>query len=246
MSVDHLQINVVDATYNNEEWLYQVLSGGHNDAVDALNDFSGALNSVAGLTKTGTRLSSNDTSSTENMQFEVRQPVYSGSSYLSSSDAISLRSAVITQLATIPYLQGYKDVAVRSYRNDMNKSDNYSYAPATTDGLEIFISGCLYNGQNYVNPTDIDSFLASVNTALDTIAGLEFSGIVISAYESSTNGIFIGVDDANYNGNKYLTITNASNLRTAVMNAMETITLVDTTNMHVEVRIAKKDNKPST
>jgi hypothetical protein len=247
MSVDHLQINVIDAIYNNQEWLFQVLPGTHNDAIEALNDFSGAVNAVVGLTKMGTRISSSDTSSTENMQLEVQNPVYSGSSYLSSLDATTLRSSIITQLAAISsYLEGYKDIAVRSYRNDLQKSDGYAYQVSEIDGLEIFVSGCLYNGNAYVEPSDINTFLSDVNNALDTINGLEFAGIVISTYKATTNGIFIGVDDALYNGEKYLSLANAIALRNAIISAIEMVANVTTTNMEVEVRIAKKDNMPST
>jgi hypothetical protein len=247
MSVDHLQINVIDAIYNNQTWLYQVLSGSHNDAIEALADLSGAMDAVVGLTKQGTRLSSNDTSGTDNMQFEVQDPVYGGSSYLSSTDASNLRDAIITQLAAISgYLESYKDVAIRSYRNDLQKSDLYTYQVSESQGLEIFISNFTYNGVLYVEPADIDTLLLDVNNTLDNISGLEFSGIVASTYKASTNGIFIGVDDAWYNDVKYLSLSNATTLRNDIFNAIATVSGIDDSNLQVEVRIAKKDNQPST
>jgi hypothetical protein len=246
MSVDHLQINVADVVYDNSTWLYSFLSGAHNDINDALIDFNAVLGNIVGLTRKGARISSTDTSGSDNMQWEVQDPVYSGNSYLSSSDAITLRNSLITQLVTIGSLQNYKDVYVRSYRNDLQHSTNYSYGVSNTNGLEIFISGIVYNSQTYLEPSDTDTFLSSFNTAFDTISGLEYAGIVVSTWKSTTDGIFIGIDDASYNGLKYLMFTDAATLRSAIINAIATISGVNDENIEVEVRIAKKDNIPST
>lgn len=246
MSVDHLQINIVDTVYDNSTWLPELEPGGHNDVLDALKDLNNAFLAVPGLTKEGALVSSTDTSGSDNMQWECQNPVYGGSSYISHSNATDLRDNVITQLAAITNLQSYKDVAVRSYRNDLIGSDNYTFASPTPEGLEVFISGILYKSSSYVEPTDIDTLLAAINTAFDNIAQLEFAGVVVSAWHGSSDGIFVGIDDATYGGVKYLSFSNATTLRTAIINAMSTVTDVTVTNMEVEVRIAKKDNQPST
>jgi hypothetical protein len=246
MYVDHLQISLMDATYDNTTWLYQVLMGAHNDTVDALTDFSYALNAVVGLVKKGTRISSSDTSGSDNMQWEVQDPIYGGSIYLSSADAITLRKNIITQVATITTLQAYRDVAIRSYRNDLQQSDNYAYSASGKTGLEIFVSNFTYKSSYYVEPTDINALLSSVNDALDSIAGLEFAGVVISTFKASTDGIFMGIDDASYNGKKYLSISNATTLRNAIIGAIATVSDINDDNLQVEVIIAQKDNQPST
>ena len=239
--LDHLQVNIADVTYNNVNWLYENQSGTHNDINDALVDFNTAIQAVSGLTSEGVLISEADTSSVANMQWETRNPVYGGASYLTHADATTLRTNVITQLALIPqYLQNYKDVSVRSYRNDLTRSDGYTYSAGGVSGLEIFISNILYKSSSYVEPTQINWMMSSINNALDTIAGLEFAGIVASTWHASSDGLFVGVDDASYNGVKYLSITNAQALRTAVMNAIATITDVDDTNIEVEIKIAKK------
>ena len=46
MSVDHLQVQVVDTIYNNQTWLYELLSGPTNDVYDALDDFNAALDNI--------------------------------------------------------------------------------------------------------------------------------------------------------------------------------------------------------
>jgi len=246
MSVDHLQINVSDVMYDNTTWLYEMQFGSHNDIIDALEDFNIALESTTGLTKEGTLISSVDTSGVDNMQWEAQNPAYGGSKYISHSNATTLRTDVITQLAGITNMQAYRDVVVRSYRNDLTSSDNYIYGVADPhEGLEIFISNLLYKSSSYVEPADIDTLLAGINAALDTISGLEFSGIVVSTWHGTNDGIFVGVDDASYNGSKYLQLTNATTLRAAVINAIASVTDVDDTNSEVEVRIAKKDTLPS-
>ena len=246
MSVDHLQINVSDVTYDNTTWLYEMQFGSHNDILDALEDFNIALESISGLTKEGTLIASVDTSGTDNMNWDAQNPVYGGSSYISHSNATTLRSDVITQLAGITSMQAYKDVMVRSYRNDLTSSDNYIYGTGDPhEGLEIFVSNLLYKSGSYVEPADVDTLLAGINAAFDTISGLEFSGIVVSTWHGSNDGIFVGVDDASYNGSKYLTLSSAQSLRNAVLNAIAMVTDVDEANAEVEVRIAKKDTQVS-
>jgi len=246
MSVDHLQINVSDVTYDNTTWLYEIQFGSHNDILDALEDFNIALEGTTGLTKEGTLISSVDTSGVDNMQWEAQNPVYGGSKYISHSNATTLRIDVITQLAGITNMQAYKDVMVRSYRNDLTSSDNYVYGLVDPhEGLEIFISNLLYKSSSYVEPADIDTILAAINTAFDTISGLEFSGIVVSTWHGSNDGIFVGVDDATYNGAKYLTLTNAQALRAAIISVLGSITDVDDDQAEIEIRIGKKDILPS-
>jgi hypothetical protein len=246
MSVDHLQINITDSVYDNSTWLYETKTGTHNDVLDAIEDLNTAFETVSGLTKEGSLVSSSDTSGSDNMQWEAQNPVYGGSSYLSSTNSTSLRNDVITQLAAITNLQSYKDVAVRSYRNDLISSDGYTFGSCDPkEGLEIFVTNVLYKGSSYVEPADVDTLLADVNAAFDNIVGLEFSGIVVSTWHSSSNGIFIGSDDSSYNGVKYLTLANAITLRNAVISAMATITDIDDTNIEVEIRVAKKDAQAS-
>jgi len=246
VSVDHLQINISDTLYNNATWLYEVLSGDNNDVLDAISNLNGAFQNVVGLTTEGALIASNDTSGTDNMQWEAQNPVYGNSSYLARSNAVTLRNDVITQLATISNLQSYRDVVVRSYRNSQVSSDSYVFGAGNDDeGLEIFVSNVLYKSSAYVEPADIDTLLTDIKTAFDNITGLEFSGIVISTWHASSDGIFIGVDDATYNSTKYLTFANATTLRNSILTAIATVTNLDETNAEVEIRISKKDNLAS-
>jgi hypothetical protein len=246
MSVDHLQVNISDTVYNNSTWLYEILPGVHNDALDAIEDLNTAFENISGFTKEGSLIAFTDTSGADNMQWEAQNPIYGGVSYLSHSNAVTLRSDVITQLASIINLQGYKDVSVRSYRNDLISSDGYSYGTGdSSEGLEVFISNVIYKNSSYIEPADIDTLLSGVNSAFDNVVGLEFSGIVISTWHAGSDGIFIGVDDTTYNGVKYLSLANAIILRNAIFSAIATVTDVDDSNVEVEVRIAKKDGQAS-
>jgi hypothetical protein len=246
MAIDHLQINLTDTVYDNSTWLYEIKTGTHNDALDALEDLNTAFENVTGLVKEGCLLFSMDTSSIDNMQWEAQNPVYGGSSYLSHSNATTLRNDVITQLASIINLQTYKDVAVRSYRNDMISSDGYVFGTGEeNEGLEIFVSGVLYKNASYVEPVDVDTLLAAINSAFDNITGLEFAGIVVSTWHGSSDGIFIGVDDATFNGIKFISMPNAITLRNAVFSAIATVQDVDDTNADVEIRVGKKDGQVS-
>ena len=246
MAVDHLQIGIIDAVYNNQTWLYETLVGSGNDVNDALDDFNTALENIASLTKEGALISSTDTTGVDNMQWEAQSPVYGGSSYLTSANATTLRNSVITQLATISSLNQYIDVAVRSYRNDLQSSDGYSYGAGNADeGLEIFISGCKFKTTYYQESADMTTLLSRVNDVLDSISGLEFAGIVASSVRSSSDNLFIGVDDATYNSNKYLSLTNATTLRNAVISAMASVSELDDTDIEVEIRISKNDNQSS-
>jgi hypothetical protein len=246
MSVDHLQINISDVVYDNSTWLYEIKTGTHNDALDAIEDFNTALEAISGLVKEGALLNSSDTSGTDNMQWEAQNPVYGSASYISQTNATTLRNNLITQLAAITNLQSYKDVAVRSYRNDLISSDGYSFGTGEdNEGLEVFVSGLLFKNSSYVEPADVDTLLAGINAAFDNITGLEFAGIVVSTWHAGSDGIFVGVDDASYNGTKYLSLPNATTLRNAIFTAIATITDVDETNAEVEVRVARKDNQAS-
>jgi hypothetical protein len=246
MSVDHLQINIVDTVYDNSTWLYETKTGTHNDVLDAIEDLNTGFEAISGLTKEGSLVSSTDTSGADNMQWEAQNPIYGGAGYISQSNATTLRNDVITQLAAITNLQSYKDVAVRSYRNDLISSDGYVFGTGDShEGLEIFVSGILFKSGSYIELADVDTLLNNINAAFDNVVGLEFAGIVVSTWHASSDGIFIGVDDVTYNGLKYLSLPNAISLRNAIISAMATIADVDDTNIEVEVRIAKKDSQPS-
>lgn len=246
MSVDHLQINISDTVYDNSTWLYETRVGTHNDVLDAIEDLNTGFEAISGLTKEGSLVSSSDTSGADNMQWEAQNPIYGGSSYLSHSNATTLRDDVVTQLAAITNLQTYKDVIVRSYRTDMISSSGYTpWTGSVKEGLEVFVSGILYKSSSYVEPVDVDTLLSGINSAFDSISGLEFAGILVSTWHGSSDGIFIGIDDATYNGNKYLSLPNAITLRNAIFSAMATVADVDDTNIEVEVRIAKKDGQAS-
>jgi len=243
MSVDHLQLQISDAVYASSTWLPLELSGAGNDVQEALADFNTALLAVSGLTQEGEVVSSTDTSGTDNMQWECKNPVYGGVKYLTETNAATLRSDVITQIAAVTNLNSYKDVMVRSYRNDLQQSDAYAYGSGASDeGLEIFVTGCLFLTAAYVEPANIDTLLSSVNNAIDSISGLEFAGIVSSSTKAFADQIFIGVDDAIYNGSKYLSLVNATSLRNAVISVLQSVSDLDTSNMEVEIKIGKRDN----
>jgi len=243
MSIDRMQINICDVVYNDSTWLYESQPGSHNDALDAIEDLNAVFEDIVGLTKEGILLSSSDSSGTDNMQWEAQNPIYGGQSYLTHSNATSLRSSIITQLATIMNLQTYKDVYVRSYRNDMVSSTNYVPGASTKgEGLEIYISNIFYKNSSYIEPDVVDALLSDLNNAFDNIVGLEFAGVVVSTWKSELDGIFIGVDDVTYNGTKFLSFVSASNLRNEVLNAIATITDLDDSFAEVEIRVAKKDS----
>jgi hypothetical protein len=247
MSVDHLQLQVSDVVYNNTTWLPESSVSEHTDVYDALEDFNTAMEAISGLVKDGAVIQSTDTSGSDNMQMEGKNPVYGGLKYIASTDASTLRTNMIAQLVAISaYLNSYKDVMVRSYRNDLQASDGYMFGTgADNEGLEIYISGCKFLTALYVEPDNIDLFLSRINNALDSIANLEFSGIVASSTKAFTDQIFIGVDDASYTGLKYIDLTNATTLRNAVINALQSVTDLDTSLMEVEIRVARKDNLSS-
>lgn len=246
MSVDQLQMQVIDVVYNNSTWLPETAPGPGNDVNDAIQDLIGAMDNITGLTYTGARVASTDTSAIDNMQWEGQTPVYGGAKYLTGANATTLRNNFITQLATITSLNTYDDAVVHSYRNDLQASDGYSFATGNAnEGLECFISGCSFQSVKYVEPTNIDTLLSRVNDALDTISGLEFAGIVASCTKGANDNLFIGIDDATYNGNKYLPLTSATTLRNAIISALQSVSELDTTGIDVEVRVSDNDEQSS-
>lgn len=245
MSIDHLQIGIIDTVYNNQTWLYESLDSANNDLFDALDALNTAFENIAGLIKDGALIASTDTSGYDNMQWSGLNPVYGGASYITSANATTLRNAVVTQVAAITNLNSYRDVAIRSYRNDLQASDGYSYLGAQPEGLEIFISGCKFQNVEYVEPSNVDTLLLRINNALDGIANLEFAGIVTSSTRAAVDNLFMGADDTTYGGNKYLSLTNATTLRTAILNAMAAVSELDDTNIDVEIKISKNDLQES-
>lgn len=246
MSIDHLQIGISDVIYNNSTWLYETITNNNNDAIDALEALNTAFENIPGLTKKGSLIRCSDTSGTDNMQWEIQGPTYGGESFISHSNAQTLRNNLITQMASITNLQSYKDISIRSYRNDMVSSDNYIFSNEKSDeGLEIFVSNIFYKNSSYIEVIDIDTLLSDVNNAFDNINGFEFAGIVISTWHAGNDGIFIGVDSASYFGNKYISLANAQTLRNEIFTAIATITDLDETSAEVEIKIGKRDNQAS-
>lgn len=246
MAVDHLQISISDVIYNNTTWLYETIENNNNDTLDALAALNTVFENVSGLTKEGSLLHSSDTSGADNMQWEIQNPTYGGESFISHSNAQTLRNNLITQIATIINLQSYKDISVRSYRNDMISSDNYVYSNENAnEGLEIFVSNIFYKNSSYIEVSDVDILLSDINNAFDNINGLEFAGIVVSTWHAGNDGIFIGVDNATYFSNKYISLQNAQTLRNEIFTAISTITDLDETSAEVEIRVGKKDNQAS-
>jgi hypothetical protein len=227
MSVDYLQICIVDCN--------QIKYSPHN----VISDFNSVVENINGLTKAGISISFADNV----MQLEIQNPVYGATTYLTEANAINLRNNFIMQIATIKNFQSYKDIVIRSYRNDLQASDRY--ITGINDGLEIFIFKCKFQSLCYVEPSNIDILLSRVNNALDAIPGLEFAGIVASSSKATNDDLFIGIDDATFNGNKYLTLLQATTLRNSVINAMASVNELDDTNIEVEIKISKNDNQAS-
>ena len=249
MSVDHLQISIMEPTYQSiAKWLPEIQPGGQNDVIEALHDLNTVLESVTGLTKDGALVQANSTENSIHSNWSAQNPVYGNERYISHTNAVNLYTDLMAQFVGQLPTTTFTDIAVRSYRNDLTASDSYIYGTGDPhEGLEIYISNCLYRTTGYVEPTYIDEILSRVNDAIDSISGLEFAGIVVSStHLTGSDGIYIGVDDATYNGQKYLTIANASALRSAVLNVMSSVTDLDDTNIEVEIRIGKKDTTPST
>lgn len=88
------------------------------------------------------------------------------------------------------------------------------------DTLGIFILGCTYNGSAYLdNPT---AAMTAINGALDTIAGLSYSGVHF-AFTLNSSTFAIDVTNAQYNSMSYLDEATAISLRSMIMTVLVTI-----------------------
>jgi len=229
------QINVFDTIYDNQTWTCNVETSPTKTILD---DFNDAITNISGLVnKKCTFVSYNNCC---DICCEAQYGCYD---YLSYFDAKKLRNCVISRLATIQELKSYRDVSVKSFKNDQKSTNNYAFSlDEKKDGLEIFISGILFKDKLYVDAFDIDKFLLALNKTLNKIKGLEFAGIIISTWHANVDGAYIGIDDATYHGNKYLTFINAINLRDSIISVIASINEIDDSNIDVEIKTAIKDN----
>jgi hypothetical protein len=229
------QIDVFETVYDNQAWICSVET---LPAKNILDDFNDAITSISGLSKKRSTFISYD-----NCYDIYCEAQYGCHDYLSYFDAKKLRSCVISKLATIQELKSYKDVSVKSFKNDLKSTNNYSFSlDEKKDGLEIFISGILFKNSSYIDAFDIDDFLFVLNKALNKVQGLEFAGIVVSTWHANVDGLSIGIDDATYHGNKHLTFINATALRDSIISVIATINEIDDSDIDVEIKTSLKDN----
>lgn len=224
MARSQLQANISSMVYDTRTWLnrtgddnVQHVGSTYHEYISGItNLIVKATSSVCSITVAQTILG---------LSFEDLE--YNSNRYLTSTDSGSLRDAIISIVNNDPLVNSYADVSVHSWRMDDQKSEGYTTHGTTLDGLEIFIHGISYHDMTYLEPSganNVDTFLAEVNDALDTIPGLEFAGVnAVSSVNRNPGFVFVGLNDATYNGNKYLSSTAASTLKGLVETALDSI-----------------------
>ena len=249
--MDKMIIEIQKAKYDNiyrdGVWLRDNDRNASDDAIDAMNDLKNILSGISGLIYQGVFVSSTNTVATEEMQFVSREAKYGSEVFLTLAQATQLRSTIMTNLVG-SVITAYKDIFVRSTRNDNTPSSLYFGHIVSLDGLEIYVFDITYKTKVYLDPSgtdNMDDFLAEINTNIDTISGLEYGAVVGSSSKGAINQLFFGLDDAIYNGSKYLTPIQIVNLRNAIINVLDSINNINSYG-EVVVITSRKDSQPST
>lgn len=245
--MDKLTVQIQDMTFNSQDYAPQTLEGNVNYFVE---DIADELRTIANFDFTAVNAASKRDDILEKLNADVIDSSYLSKSYLTAAEAQTLASAVATKVNGIASLTLNGEALASSLRDDGTPSDSFvAGAGSAQEGLEIYVFSCIYKSQTYLPPSGVDNasnFLTLINDTLDTIAGLEYSSIisVSSCDENGNTRIFVGVSQATYSGNKYLSSVQANNLKTAIENALDSIGS-DVTYGSVQIRCAKHDNTPS-
>ena len=103
-----------------------------------------------------------------------------------------------------------------------NRSDGYELLvlPGFM-GSTVGVYGCTWNGASSLS--DPTAALASINDDMEAIVGLEFSGVQITSTRNDQGiAMAFGLTDIVYNGTRYLNLDEAEELRTKVINKLNT------------------------
>jgi hypothetical protein len=246
MARSSLQTNIEQMVYNTKTWLNR---SGDDNVQHVASEYKELVSAILNYTVRGASAMCSLTVAQEVLHLSFEECEYNSNRYLTSVDADSLRNAIVAIVNADTNVDSYSDVSIHNWRLDDQPSANYGpLSLLHIDGLEIFVHGVIYHELTYLEPSganNIDTFLSEVNDALDTISGLEFAGInAVSTYNKSSGHVFIGVNDASYNGNKYLTSTAASTLKTLIETALDSINQLTYDN--VQIIYSRNDGQPST
>ena len=111
----------------------------------------------------------------------------------------------------------------------------------TIDDTQVYVTGVLYQQDAY--PSDPSVLFDITDEAFRQITGLEFWELLINRSEcrfsngSTREQLLIFMKDVIYNGNKYLTDAQSSNLRTAIIDKLDSMS--DITYSDVEIRTSR-------
>lgn len=103
-----------------------------------------------------------------------------------------------------------------------NRSDGYEFLvlPGFM-GSTVGIYGCTWNGSSSLS--DPTAALSTINDDMDNIDGLEFSGVQITSTRNDQGiAMSFGLTDVIYNGTRYMNLDEAEDLRTKVINKLNT------------------------
>ena len=88
-------------------------------------------------------------------------------------------------------------------------------------GSTVGVYGCTWNGASSLS--DPTAALAAVNDDMDSIDKLDFSGIQITSTRNDQGiALAFGLTDVIYNGTRYLNLDEAEELRTKIINKLNT------------------------
>jgi len=111
----------------------------------------------------------------------------------------------------------------------------------TVDDTQIYVTGVLYQEDAY--PIDPTSLFDLVDIAFREISGLGYWELLINRSESRFSNtttreqLLIFMKDVVYNGDRYLTNSQSSGLRTAIINKLDSLS--DITYADVEIRTSR-------
>jgi len=243
---DKLSAQLLDMTFNSQEYAPQTLEGNVNYFVE---DISDELKTIANFSFSAINAFSRRNDIQETLNADVLDATYLSKQYLTAAEALTLAQAVATKANGITLLTLNGEAMASSMRDDQTPSSSFTPGIGeATEGLEVYIFGCEYKNQSYLSPSGADNasdFLVLINNALDTVSSLEYSScIAVSSCDQNDNKrIFVGVSQASYSGDKHFPSTTANTLRNAIMNALDSIN--DVTYSQVQIRCSKHDNQPS-
>jgi len=99
--------------------------------------------------------------------------------------------------------------------------ESFDLQAALGETLSLCIYGASWQGSQFLS--DPTAALSAVNDAMDSVSGLQFSGIqILSALNSLGQAMVFCVVDPVYNGKVYINPSDVPTLRNAVANALNT------------------------